>query len=103
MLTPATDGWETKVVTCSAINNSGVDEIWDNILSFDRATKSSGAFDRRRNEQMLDWMHSMIRDRLNRKFYNNNEIKKVIPELESRVLSGKITPAAAADELLNMM
>ncbi len=103
LLTPATDGWKTEVVICSAINDSGVDDIWDIIQSFGRATKSSGVFDRRRNEQMLDWMHSMIGDRLKRNFYNNNEIKKAIPEFESKVLSGKITPAAAADELLNMM
>ncbi len=103
LLSPATDGWNTEVMTCSALNNVGIREIWDNIRSFEHSAKSSGGFDKRRNKQLLDWMHSMIHDELTRKFYKNDDIKKAIPDFESKVLGSKVTPAAAVDELLKIM
>jgi len=88
-LTPYTEGWKTKAVTASSLMETGIDEIWDLIKEFFTKIEQSGLFEKRRNEQQLEWMHDMIKEQLLRMFYEHHEIKKLLPQLENDVLTGK--------------
>ncbi len=101
LLTQATSGWITEVTTCSALNNEGIDNIWQIINKFEQNTKSSGVFDSRRKEQLLDWMHSMLEEALKTNFFSNPKIKSEIPNLKNDILEAKITPTTAVQILLN--
>lgn len=99
-LRSATEGWDTKVLTCSALNETGIDDIWDIIKQFEEMTKKSNVLFERRKSQLLEWVHSMVNETLNRKFYNNPEIQQLIPKIEKSLINGQITPTVAADTLL---
>ncbi len=47
------------------------------------------------------WMHETINENLKNSFYNNETIKKQIPELEEQIANEKISSFAAAKILLN--
>jgi LAO/AO transport system kinase len=93
-------GWEPGVLTCSAVQKSGIDEIWDEIEKYRQLTVSNGWFDARRNQQATYWMHETIREHLYRDFYGNHIIKHKIEEYERLVLNDKISSFAAAGKLL---
>ena len=101
MLSRATEGWNTIVRTFSAIENKGIADIWTDINYFVDLTKQSGAFDKRRNEQVLHWVKSMVEEELLNKFYNNSTIEKMLPDINKNVLAGIITPTKAVSLLLN--
>jgi len=101
MLNRATDGWNTIVRTFSALENKGILDIWTDINYFVDLTKRSGAFDKRRNEQVLYWVKSMIEEELMNRFYKDTEIEKMLPNINKDVLSGAITPTNAVSLLLN--
>ncbi|MGM0899998.1 MAG: methylmalonyl Co-A mutase-associated GTPase MeaB [Bacillota bacterium] len=101
-LQPATKGWETKALTCSSLKETGISEIWELILTFERTTKDSGVFLDRRRLQMKEWIHSMIVDQLQMSFFHDARIKSLLPKIENEVISGSRAVAAAVDELFNV-
>jgi len=97
---PATEGWATPVLTCSALHGDGIAEVWHAAEEFRAAMTERGSLQQRRNIQMLDWMRSMIDERLRALFATDPEIQKVLPSIESAVASGSMTVAHAAEQLL---
>jgi len=96
-----TPGWKPVVLTCSALENTGIRELWDLILEYFDVTKKSGYFDDFRKQQAVIRMDSMIIDYLNNTFYNNEDVKKLRPEIEQQLYDGKITSYKAAVKLLD--
>jgi len=101
-IAPATKGWKTKVGVCSALTGEGVKEIWDTIEKFNESTKENRVFEGRRKQQMLEWTFSIIDEYLKDSFYNSGFIKNEIPGIKEKILSGKILPTAASEELLKL-
>ena len=101
LFTSSTPGWTPQVLTCSALLNSGISELWDLILKYIDITKRSGYFDEFRKRQEVIRMHSMIIESLNNDFYNQEEVIKLQPEIEQRLYDGKITSYKAATFLLD--
>lgn len=102
MLQPATEGWKTHAVTASALTGRGIPEIWTEINRFVDITKRLGIFDQRRRQQTLEWVYTIIEEELKKKFFNDPDIAKVLPEIEKNVLSGALTPTNAVNQLLNI-
>ena len=94
-------GWRPRVMTCSAVNNTGISELWDIIMDYVRVTKDSGYFEEFRRQQAIIRMHNMIIEYLNVSFYNNDKVKMIRPDMERQLLEGKITSYKAALSLLD--
>ena len=94
-------GWTPKVMTCSALANLYIDDVWDTILEYVRMTRESGFFEERRKEQAVIRMHDTIIDQLRNSFYNNDEIKAMSIDLEKKLRKGEITSYKAAWEMLS--
>lgn len=101
-LSPSTPGWQSRAFTCSALTGEGLPEVWKIINRFKEITQASGYFDKRRNDQIMTWVNSMVEDYLISNFYHNKEIKDRMPSLKKEVLSGEITPTNAVENLINI-
>ena len=95
-----TIGWQPKVLTASAIENIGIDKIWEMIIEFFDLTKKNNTFMDRRNKQSLEWMHSLIKESLINKFYENPDIKIELKKMETQLLEGNARATSVAEELL---
>ncbi len=93
--------WTPRVLTVSALNGKGVSEIWETVREYEKITKSNGEFERRRKSQALDWVFTSVENELKRRFYNNSEIRKLLPEIKEKIAEGKIQPFEAVEFLLN--
>lgn len=94
--------WEPSVLTCSAFNKIGIDDIWQEVEKYKEKTVANGYFDQKRNEQSTYWMHETIAEHLKQNFYGNPEIKAKLKILESKVLNDRMSSFIAAGELLEM-
>ncbi|MDR1163816.1 MAG: methylmalonyl Co-A mutase-associated GTPase MeaB [Candidatus Accumulibacter sp.] len=99
-LQPSTEGWRTQALTCSAYTGDGVAELWAVVEEFRQNTTASGVFEKRRQQQNLDWMHSMVSEQLKRKFYNHPNVRMNIPLVEEMIVQGRLSPTRAATLLL---
>lgn len=100
-LAPATEGWQTKAYICSAVTGLGIDDIWSKVEEFRETTTESGVFEARRRKQMVNWVHTMVEEHLLNRFFNDPEIKEVLPDIEEAVVNGAMPATTAAQELLN--
>lgn len=94
-------GWKPKVTTCSALEASGIDEIWAIINEYISIARENGYFDQWRQQQAVYRMHETISETLRNSFYKNPDIEKLIPELEQMLRDKKITSYLAACRVLN--
>lgn len=99
---PATPGWETHAYLASAVTHFGLDDLWTVIKAFSERTQKSGIFAKRRDSQLLDWMHSMIDEHLHNLFFSDAVIMGRMPEVREAVLQGTISPTQAVAELIDI-
>ena len=100
LLKPSSDHWSPPVLRCSALKNSGIDEIWDTVSAYRAAMTKSGEIDSRRSRQAVAWMWSDVRDNLLSMFRSHPNVVSKLETLETEVADGKQPPMAAARELL---
>jgi len=73
--------WQPKVLTASALHNSGIEEINNMILTYIGITKENAYFNKKRNEQNKFWLLSTIEQQLKTNFYQNPKIKKEMSKI----------------------
>jgi len=98
---PNKSGWKPKVLTCSALEIRGIDEIWNTITEQVELTRNNGFFSSKRKQQSVIRMHDTIIENLKTSFYNDPDIRALLPHLEADLKAGKITSYSAAEEMLN--
>jgi len=97
---PSSPNWVPPVLTCSALNLTGIHKIWDTVLEHREKMSSTGELEMKREKQTLDWMWFLVKEGLVEWFYKNPYVKKIMPKIEEEVEEGTSTPTAAADKLL---
>jgi len=98
---PKTSGWQPPVQTCSALENRGINELWEAILKYFNFTMASGYFEEHRKQQTIIRMHNLINEYLNKSFYNQKDVKSLLPQIEQQLYEGNITSSKAASLLLD--
>lgn len=97
LIAPRYTDWTVPVLTCSAIEHTGIDGVWKAIDSFFERTNS---IQRTRAAQERAWLHELIRDELTSLFNNNASVAALLPDLERAVVANLRSPAAAAHTLI---
>lgn len=100
IITPKDKDWIPPVVTISALKNTGVDDLWQRVSQRHGALKESGGLKALRQRQQVGWMWAMIEDRLVSKLKMHPDVKASVPDIESSVTNGGLTPTMAAEQLL---
>ena len=93
-------GWDVPVLTCAGLTGEGLDVVWAKLVEHQERMKASGAFDERRRTQQVRWTWQLVRDGLEHALRSHPGVRSTVPELEKAVLSGELTPALAAQQIL---
>lgn len=99
-LRPATQGWQTRAFTASALSGDGVPELWQVVEAFVDRARASGVLDDRRRQQECQWLRQLVRDQLHARFQQHPAVQALLPDLEEAVASGRVPVVAAARRLL---
>jgi len=94
------DGWDVPVLTCAGLTGEGLDGVWAKLVEHQDRMKASGEFEERRRAQQVRWTWQLVRDGLEHQLRHHPAIRASAPELEKQVLAGELTPALAAQQLL---
>ena len=94
------DGWDVPVLTCAGLTGEGLDTVWAKLVEHQDRMKASGEFDERRRAQQVRWTWQLVRDGLEHQLRAHPGVRAAVPDLEKAVLSGELTPALAAEQIL---
>ncbi|SFO94883.1 LAO/AO transport system kinase [Geodermatophilus dictyosporus] len=92
--------WDVPVLTCAGLTGDGLAEVWAKVVEHQDRARASGAFDERRRAQQVRWTWQLVRDGLEHRLRAHPAVRAGAPELEKAVLAGELTPALAAQQLL---
>lgn len=94
--------WQPKVLTASALKNTGIHKIETMITEYISLTKENSYFNKKRNEQNKYWLLSTINQQLKDNFYQNPIVNKALQQEIQNLENGKTTPFNAAKKLLEL-
>lgn len=95
-----TPSWTPQVEACSALNNQGMNEVWNTVTAFRMALTDSGELDVLRAHQARAWMWAETAELLIAGLKNHNAVKLLVPTLEAAVLKGELPATVAAQRLI---
>ncbi|MEI7543764.1 MAG: methylmalonyl Co-A mutase-associated GTPase MeaB [Mycobacteriaceae bacterium] len=93
--------WRPPVLTMSALTGDGLPQLWDAVLEHRDVLTAAGEFDARRRAQQVDWTWSMVRDTVLDRVLTHPAVTAMRAEVERMVRDGELTPALAAQQILD--
>ena len=93
--------WRPPVLTMSALTGDGLVQLWDTIEKHRRVLTEAGEFEARRRAQQVDWTWAMVRDAVLDRVLSHPAVRRSRADVERRVRDGELTPALAAQEILD--
>ncbi len=103
LVAPSSPNWTVPVMTCSALEEKGLTDVWETITSHKKIMTATGELDKKRQDQSMSWMWFLVNEGLERWFYQHDEIKKLLPRVKKDVEDGRVAPTRAADELVSIL
>lgn len=94
-------GWTPKVTTCSALTHEGINTVWETITAYLNLVTKNNYFQEKRQEQNQFWMMETINEQLKTNFYQHIAITSSLDNYKKAVQANKLSPFAAAIELLD--
>ncbi|MEQ8719373.1 MAG: methylmalonyl Co-A mutase-associated GTPase MeaB [Acidimicrobiales bacterium] len=101
LLRPTSPSWDPPVLACSALTGDGLDDFWETVERHRETLTGTGEFDERRRRQQLQWMWSMVEDRLVERLRADPAVAAVVARVEPGVMEGTKAASVAAEEILS--
>ncbi|MEZ4800400.1 MAG: methylmalonyl Co-A mutase-associated GTPase MeaB [Flavobacteriales bacterium] len=96
---PKPSGWVPVVDICSSLDETGIDNVWNQIMKHHNWLSERGQLEVLRNQQDLDWMNDTLKERVLNAFFNSPEYLQKVVKIKDDLLQKKMTPFQAADLL----
>ncbi len=91
--------WAPPVVTCSALNDVGVGDVWARIEAHREHLGKDGLAHKRAGQQ-LDFTWALVRDELDQRLRRSPGVAAIRDDVRRAVLSGELAAPMAADRIL---
>jgi GTPase len=91
--------WAPAVVTCSGLQDIGVDDLWERVLAHREHLGADGLAARRARQQ-LDFTWALVRDELAQRLRDSPGVAAIRDEVQGAVLAGELPATVAADRIL---
>jgi len=101
MLRPNSPHWQPRVLQASATQGQGIAAFWLTIEAYRKTMLETGEYSTKRHRQALAWMWALIESGLHARFRKHRSVRRDLPALATAVEAGEISPALAAERLLD--
>ena len=102
LMEPADSEWTPPVVTCSAVDGTGLDTVWAQLVAHRASLERGGRLVAKRSRQDVSWMWATVEDQLLTRFRADPDVRELADVVEQRVRDGQTTPTSAARSLLGL-
>ena len=103
ILAASNTAWQPAVLTVSARDNRGLDELWEKVRECHATLSESGVIEGRRADQAASWMREIFEQRLLSAFKGGRRAARQYQDIEDKVRAGEVSPAEGADELAKLV
>jgi LAO/AO transport system kinase len=100
ILAPASADWTPPVLLVSGLADQGLDVLWHEIERHRSILDANGALARKRAEQNVKWMWTMLEERVRELTIGGSGTKARLAEIERDVASGALAPEIAVERIM---
>ncbi len=97
---PTPDRWIPPVLTTSALDGAGIDDLWAAVLAHEGHAEAGGHRLRRRRDQAVRWLRELVTIGLGQAMSRDPEMAGALADYELRVGEFKMSAVSASNELL---
>jgi LAO/AO transport system kinase len=99
ILAPKSPHWSPPVITYSALTEDAIDRLWDQVIAHHAQSSASGEHLRRRRQQQVKWMWTMLEERITSRLRSEPAIRSKLPQIERAVAAGTLSPMLAVEQI----
>jgi LAO/AO transport system kinase len=103
LIHPADSLWTPPVLTCSAVESTGIEAIWSQVLKHRARLEPVGLFEQHRRAQMVQWMWDLVNESIRHVLREKPEVREVSARVEAAVRSGSMTAGDGAESVIRAM
>ncbi len=96
-------GWQPKVLTTSAIEKKGIEEIWKMIEGYHLFANKNNFLSKNRGQQNLQWFRESLDRQIREKIFQSKRLAAKIRTYEKKVMDEKVVPSKAAEEVVRIL
>ena len=99
--------WKPQILTCSSLENTGIENIWDMILEYETQGKNAisdlgtSLFEEKRTRQNNEWLNALVKDMLDQQLRGNKGVQNELSGLHEAVQNNQVTPYTAAQRIID--
>lgn len=94
--------WTPEVLTCSALEKTGLEDVWGMNEEYRSRVEAAGCLEKKRARQNVDWMRKLVSEELHARLGKIPAIRSALPEEEKRGYAGETTPYPAARRIMEL-
>ena len=84
----------------SALEGTGLAELWDAVQRHRKVLTEAGQFEAHRRAQQVNWTWELVRDTVLERVLSDPAVRAIRADVEAQVLAGQLTPVLAAEKIL---
>ena len=93
------DEWQPRVLTCSALEKRGIDEIWHAIIDFKTALTASGRLQQVRQQQSVEWLRKQTEEEVLNHLFANEDFDRYYSQTLLAVKNNTLSPRTGLRQL----
>lgn len=99
----STAGGPPDVLTCSALQDERVEEVWQAIVQRVQQQRDDGSLTQSRGQQNLRWLWGLVELQMQQALRKHAKVREIRDALEKDVVEGVVAPEAAARQILEAL
>ena len=100
IISSSRNGWQPKALKCSSKESTGIEKIFEEIMSFIKIMQNNGDFFETRKKQNINWLWEMTENKINNYVKYNIKNKKYINYIKDELLKENIDVNYASNKIL---
>lgn len=96
------DAKAPAVLAVSALEDRGIEPLWQLIFGQHQRMRNDGALELKRTAQRRTWFMEVLKNALTARFFDNPVVRAQLDEMAERVARAETTPEDAAQRLLEL-
>lgn len=99
-LQPQYEDLPVDILMCSALNGTGITEVWGKVIQILNTLKEDKRLESNRRKQTMNWVKRLVEQQVLHQFWNDGNVQADYMKAISQVKDGEITPIQAVQLIL---
>ena len=100
---PKESQWIPQAMSCSSLDKTGIDQLWETLLEYKKQTQSSGYFQKKRTDQKIAWYQELQQEQLNRFLRTHPKLKIGMDQIQAEMIAKNHSPLEASKQLEQLL